>query len=238
MNHQKVYDELIQKRKLQPAVGYTEKHHILPKSLGGSDDPSNLVVLTGREHWVAHLLLHKIHNCQQTAFACYMMAMRCEERGIPLIRSSRLYEHIRKEHAKYISKVNSIKQKGKGNSQYGTMWICNMDLQENKKISKNEKIPEGWEIGRSNWGKIKQFKCKSCGTIFIASRKKEYCSRKCQPTSKGLKMSEETKKKMSDIKKELYKDPTKNPAYGRSFKHTEESKKKISLSLKNNFKSV
>lgn len=40
---------------------YYEKHHILPKSLGGTNDPENLVVLTYTEHVLAHMLLHTIH---------------------------------------------------------------------------------------------------------------------------------------------------------------------------------
>ena len=39
-------------------------------------------------------------------------------------------------------------QQGQKNSQYGTIWIFNLDLKENKKISKNEKIPDGWIVGR------------------------------------------------------------------------------------------
>jgi len=38
---------------------YYEKHHIKPKSLGGSDYKSNLVLLTGREHYITHFLLYK-----------------------------------------------------------------------------------------------------------------------------------------------------------------------------------
>lgn len=36
---------------------YTEKHHIIPKSFGGSEDRSNLVLLTAKEHYICHLLL-------------------------------------------------------------------------------------------------------------------------------------------------------------------------------------
>ncbi len=36
---------------------YYEKHHIIPKSLGGGNDDANLVLLTAREHFVCHLLL-------------------------------------------------------------------------------------------------------------------------------------------------------------------------------------
>lgn len=38
---------------------YTEKHHIIPRSMGGLDTKENLVVLTAREHYIAHLLLTK-----------------------------------------------------------------------------------------------------------------------------------------------------------------------------------
>ena len=39
-------------------------------------------------------------------------------------------------------------QQGEKNSQFGTMWICNLELRENKKIKSNEQIPEGWIKGR------------------------------------------------------------------------------------------
>ena len=38
---------------------YYENHHIVPKSFGGSDDSTNLVLLTYRQHFIAHLLLAK-----------------------------------------------------------------------------------------------------------------------------------------------------------------------------------
>jgi hypothetical protein len=40
--------------------GYQEKHHVIPKSLGGSDDATNLVAFTAREHYISHLLLVRI----------------------------------------------------------------------------------------------------------------------------------------------------------------------------------
>jgi len=40
---------------------YFENHHILPKCLGGLNIPSNLVLLTAREHFIAHKLLTKIY---------------------------------------------------------------------------------------------------------------------------------------------------------------------------------
>lgn len=58
------YLELIEykkHRRLSETV-YTEKHHILPKSLGGDNSEDNLVVLTAKEHFVAHLLLSKMFS--------------------------------------------------------------------------------------------------------------------------------------------------------------------------------
>jgi hypothetical protein len=41
--------------------GYVEKHHIVPRCMGGTDDPENLVQLTPEEHYLAHQLLIKIY---------------------------------------------------------------------------------------------------------------------------------------------------------------------------------
>ena len=38
---------------------YTEMHHIMPKSLGGSDAEQNLIKLSAREHYIAHWILAK-----------------------------------------------------------------------------------------------------------------------------------------------------------------------------------
>lgn len=48
-----------QSRTLPESV-YTEKHHIIPKSLGGSNAKDNLVALTAREHFICHWLLTKM----------------------------------------------------------------------------------------------------------------------------------------------------------------------------------
>jgi group I intron endonuclease len=50
------------------------------------------------------------------------------------------------ETKKKIGLSNSKHQTGKGNSQYGTVWITNGS--ENKKINKSDNIPDGWYKGR------------------------------------------------------------------------------------------
>lgn len=182
MDYQKLYDELIAIRRINKPSGYVERHHILMRSLGGSDDDTNLVALTGREHWIAHLLLHKIHRRSETAHACNMMSMRCEERGIPYVKNSRMYESIRKECAKLTSVRMKSNQTGKGNSQHGTKWICNCDLMENKKILKDERLPIGWIVGRNKWKPKKKTKLK--GPSFHQSIQKTKTLEKIQRIKK------------------------------------------------------
>jgi hypothetical protein len=65
MNYQYIYDCLIKKSKLenrQKNTGiYYEQHHIVPRCLGGTEDKENLILLTAREHFIAHKLLCEIY---------------------------------------------------------------------------------------------------------------------------------------------------------------------------------
>lgn len=175
MNYQKIYNDLIEKRKEFPYIdGYSEKHHILPRCLGGSDDKDNLVQLSAKEHYIAHLLLCKIYENDKSKFykmikAFIMMSTTCTG-----YFNSNVYKLYREE----FSKAMSESQTGCGNSQYDTQWIYNNDLKESKKIPKSEKIPEGWLKGRvlnfsyldkcciecgNNLNLIKKSKTKICG---------------------------------------------------------------------------
>lgn len=53
----KLYYSIIQHAKARETIGYTETHHIIPRSLGGQDTAKNLVSLTPREHYICHALL-------------------------------------------------------------------------------------------------------------------------------------------------------------------------------------
>jgi len=58
MNYLKVYCNLIRKAENRtPPEGYCEKHHTFPISIFGKN--KRVVVLTGREHYIAHVLLEK-----------------------------------------------------------------------------------------------------------------------------------------------------------------------------------
>jgi hypothetical protein len=194
MDYHRIYYELISYRQDNILTsGYKEVHHILPRSLGGTNEQSNLVALTGREHYIAHLLLARFNQCSQTSYSLWMMQMKnSKDSSRPCIKNSRMYEWARKEFAKYISKHNSITQQGKLNSQYGKIWISNIELKETTRIDNILLIPDGWVKGRNAWNKViakRQFIdiasfnkiCKTCGeNISYKKRKHLYCSKSCK----------------------------------------------------------
>ena len=56
---------------------YTEKHHILPKSMGGDNSAENIIALTGKEHFICHLLLTKMTEGnfkKKMIFAFFLMS--------------------------------------------------------------------------------------------------------------------------------------------------------------------
>lgn len=61
MDYKKHYENLIKRSQNRKLDGYKEKHHIIPRCLGGADNEENLVNLTAEEHFVAHQLLVKIY---------------------------------------------------------------------------------------------------------------------------------------------------------------------------------
>ena len=66
------YDSIIQKAKVRNLSGYKEKHHILPRCLGGKDNKENLAILTAREHFIVHMLLCKFTTGQAKMKMAYL----------------------------------------------------------------------------------------------------------------------------------------------------------------------
>jgi hypothetical protein len=147
--YKKTYDNLIKKRKNNTPIGYCEIHHIIPRCLGGDDSLENLVKLTAREHYICHYLLTKIYEpkCRNYYKMLNAFIMMHAASNGQVRYTSRLYEYNRIKYSKYKSESMG----GDKNHQYGTMWISNIHEKKNKKIDKNEKVPEGWSIGRSLW---------------------------------------------------------------------------------------
>jgi len=83
MFYSKIYDKLISKAKNESRIKcdeiYYENHHIYPRHLGGDDNESNLVLLTLKEHCIAHFLLWKIHNSDGDKLAYKMRSGQTED---------------------------------------------------------------------------------------------------------------------------------------------------------------
>ena len=72
------YDRLITRARGRTLVGYRERHHVVPRCMGGDNSSQNLVYLTGEEHYVAHQLLVKMHpKVRGLAVAAVRMAKQC-----------------------------------------------------------------------------------------------------------------------------------------------------------------
>lgn len=80
MDYNKIYTELISKaraeRRLKNSGVYYESHHITPKSCGGTDEEYNLVLLTWREHILAHRLLCKVYSTNKKHLQKMKYALR------------------------------------------------------------------------------------------------------------------------------------------------------------------
>lgn len=151
MNYAKLYNRIIENRLSNPYDGYTEKHHIIPVSLGGANSKDNSVSLTAREHFVCHWLLVKMYKGNKDSYykmlkAFNMMCNSISDKQERYKACSRIFSVYRED----LSKAMSASQVGEHNSQAGTMWICNLETKENKKVF-NRQIPGGWIAGRNKW---------------------------------------------------------------------------------------
>jgi len=113
--YSKVYFSTIEKavtRGWKKASG-RERHHIIPQSLGGSNDKSNLVYLSCREHFLCHWLLVKMTEGEYYHKMVYaLMGMRAENKQqerYHTIFTARVYEKYRIEHAEYHSRLMKSK---------------------------------------------------------------------------------------------------------------------------------
>lgn len=132
MDYTRIYNQIIERAQNRKLDGYIEKHHIVPKCIGGLDEKENIVELTVREHFFCHRLLCKIHPKEPKLwYALWLMAIGKRKwiESTPYNMSSKEYEHIRIEFIKRvkgkpISETHKIKI-GKKNSkqiiQYSTL---------------------------------------------------------------------------------------------------------------------
>lgn len=105
MDYGKIYEMFIKDRvgKQKITASYTERHHIVPRSLGGGNEPENIVILTARDHFFAHLLLAKIHGGPML-IALWRMSHKKSQGSKFRVVTSRQFNKIRMDYAQEMSK--------------------------------------------------------------------------------------------------------------------------------------
>ena len=141
MNYEKIYNDLMQKRKIIPYIGYSERHHIIPKCMGGDNSQSNLVNLSAREHFIAHLLLCKIYPSNGKLFyAANMMTVNNKNQ---IRNNSKNYDFIKIKINQLLSERNQ-----------GKTFIYNPETNTTAWHKKIDTIPEGWIAGSGQQNNI------------------------------------------------------------------------------------
>ena len=105
--HQR-YRKLIDHYKNIVSEGYTERHHIIPKCMGGDNSEDNLVDLPAKAHYIAHLLLTKMYPENKSlmyAFSCMLSENKNQTRSY---MTSRRYEKLRVAGMKAAKKTTTI----------------------------------------------------------------------------------------------------------------------------------
>jgi hypothetical protein len=186
LNLQKIHDKIIEKaiQRVKPE-GYMERHHILPRSMGGTNDENNLVYLTGREHCIIHLLLAKIYNNDSMWYALNCMTLTRKIK-------SRAYEIGRKKQAEINSRLMKGRFAGEKSHFFGKPGAFT-GKKHTEKVKKQLSELASKKLGKKNgfFGKMHTEKTKN--NLREISRKRN--SGKGNPMY-GKKQSEETREKI------------------------------------------
>jgi len=180
-------------------AGYFEKHHIIPKSLGGSNDSTNLVELTAKEHFICHMLLPKMTEGESHAKmvrAAWMIATMGNKHHKRIKVNSRTYcklkdewvqtSHLRKprtkEHCAKLAYPKSDEHKKKiSDARTGKSWGTHTATTKSKMSEWQKGIPKptttcehcNKTISELNYKRWHGFNCKHYASIFCANSKPE-----------------------------------------------------------------
>jgi hypothetical protein len=104
MDYVACYERLIDRARNRVLIGYSERHHVKPRCMGGDNSPENKVRLTPEEHFVAHKLLVKMNPGNfKLVWAAVAMTNATKNNPRP---NNRLYGWLRRELARRLSKAH------------------------------------------------------------------------------------------------------------------------------------
>lgn len=161
MNYQQIYVSIVlraqyeaseRKRNKKYLGAYYEVHHIIPKSLGGSNQKTNLAILTAREHFICHWLLIRIYpdgSTEQSKMLLALWRMRSISDDYIGKRyvNAKAYELLRTKYSRAMSTMMSERQRGKRNSRYGSAWYTNSN--DGSVICSKIELNYPWVKGRN-----------------------------------------------------------------------------------------
>jgi hypothetical protein len=101
MDYTRIYNQIIERAQTRKLEGYVEKHHIVPKCIGGLDIKENIVELTAREHFLCHMLLCEIYPQEnKLKHALFLMAIGKQKvKEKTYVIGSRVYERLKEEYS-------------------------------------------------------------------------------------------------------------------------------------------
>jgi hypothetical protein len=141
MNHKKIYNQIINRAKAENRMKtndtYFEEHHIVPKCMGGTDDASNLVLLTPREHFLCHWLLSNIDKSNfKLVYAWNSFCMDPSRSGQRI--TSHLYEYARRRYVDALRNNVGERKDKISKTMSKLIWIKNEETQTNKRIHRDK----------------------------------------------------------------------------------------------------
>ena len=104
MNYQRIYEELIAFRRVNPLRKedcYCERHHYVPRCLGGTNEAWNLVNLTAKEHFIAHHLLCKIVPDEGKHLNAFIVMRAGRNENRRLYISAKRYELLKTKYGEF-----------------------------------------------------------------------------------------------------------------------------------------
>lgn len=113
MDYQKIYNNICLRGKQQRNLeGYCEKHHIIPRCMGGEDKEDNITILSFREHYIVHLLLTKIHKGHRGINYAFLCMLRKQPTGERIL-TARMFDTIKRNFKKFKKMYCTIPNPGK-----------------------------------------------------------------------------------------------------------------------------
>ena len=161
------YFSIIDNAQKSIRTGYVEKHHIIPKSCGGSNANDNLVKLTSREHFICHLLLTKMmiepKHIKSMCFAFH--CLKYNHRTSNSYISSHAFAKLKEERSNYLKNTKMSEDAKKKISKGNTGKTRSAETKE--KISQKNR-------GKISYFKGKQHTIESRQKISAAARGKKW----------------------------------------------------------------